>query len=42
MRRNWGMLWVGVIFPYLALPLVIVIVLKLCNRKEAAIFSLDS
>ena len=39
---SWRMLWVGVIFPYLAAPLAIVVVWNLCNRKEAAIFSLDS
>ena len=39
---NWGMLWAGVIFPYLAAPLTIVVVWNLCNRKEAATFSLDS
>ena len=39
---NWGTLWVGVIFPYLTSPLAIVVVWKLCNRKEAALFSLDS
>ena len=39
---NWGMLWIGVIFPYLAAPLAIAVVWNLCNRKEAALFSLDS
>ena len=40
--ENWGMLWIGVIFPYLAAPLAIVVVWNLCSRKEAALFSLDS
>ena len=40
--EHWGVLWIGVIFPYLVVPLAIVVVWKQCNRKEAAIFSLDS
>ena len=40
--ENWGVLWIGVIFPYLVAPSAIVVVWKLCNRKEAAIFSLGS